>query len=147
MAYQRALKKIKFTKEGFTEVQNEIEQIKNDRPAAVKELARAREMGDLSENGLYTAAKARLRSMDSQLRRLETQLKLADVIDTKKITVLQNNSEVTYEIVGDFEANPAEKRLSDRSPIGSALKYAVPGEEVKIETPKGTQILKVIKVA
>lgn len=142
----QSFKPIKFTKEGLDALKAKVAELQESRPLAVKELSRAREMGDLSENGLYTAAKSRLRSMDSQLRRLDTQIKLAEVVDTKKITVLENGDEIVYEIVGDFEADPSNNRVSANSPIGSSLKNATIGDVVYISTPKGTRTLKVIKL-
>ena len=138
------MKLIKFTKEGLKELQDKVAEIQAARPAAVKELTRAREMGDLSENGLYTAAKGRLRSMDSQIRRLSMQLKLAQVVDAQKIVVEENGKKIEYEIVGDFEADPLNHKISSNSPIGNSLKYAKVGDQVKIETPRGTRLLKVL---
>lgn len=139
------IKLIKFTKEGLKALDNEIKNLEEARPAAVKELSRAREMGDLSENGLYTAAKARLRSIDSQLRRLTNQMKLAQVVSTQKITVEENGKQIEYEIVGDFEADPVNNKISTNSPIGNALRYSVAGEIITIPTPKGGRKLKVVK--
>lgn len=138
------MKLIKFTPEGLKELDNKIAELKEARPAAVKELSRARELGDLSENGLYTAAKQRLKSIDSQLRRLEAQRKLAEVVKSKKVIVIENGKQIQYEIVGDYEADPANFKVSSNSPIGNALINAKLGEEVKIETPRGTRILKVL---
>lgn len=142
----RNMRKIKVTREGLAKMHADYDQLILDRPAAVKELTRAREMGDLSENGLYTAAKGRLRSMDGQIRRLDTQMKLAEVVDTQKFLVEQNGREVEYEIVGDFEADPANHKLSAFSPIGSQLKNKKTGDIVEIITPGGIQKLKVLKV-
>ncbi len=139
----RQLRRIKFTKEGLEDLKKQVAQLENSRPAAVKELSRAREMGDLSENGLYTAAKQRLRSIDSQLRRLSLQTKLADVVDSQRFVVEQNGKQVTYEIVGDFEANPAEHKLSANSPIGKAL-LASHGDTAEINTPGGKIVVKIL---
>lgn len=142
----RTYKKIKFTKEGYAALESEYLRLQNERPAAVKELTRAREMGDLSENGLYTAAKARLRSMDSAMRRIKNQMKLAEVVNTKKITVEREGAQIDYEIVGDYEADPVNHKISENSPIGNALKNAKEGDTVQIQTPRGTTSLNVVKV-
>lgn len=139
------MKLIKYTKEGLKELEDKIAEIEESRPSAVKELSRARELGDLSENGLYHAAKARLRSMDSQLRRFKMQVKLADVVSSQKITVEENGKKIVYEIVGDYEADPSNNKISANSPIGKALRDAKVGEMVNIETPKGTRTLKIHK--
>lgn len=138
------MKRIKFTKEGLDRLKVEYEKLKTDRPDAVKELSRARELGDLSENGLYHAAKARLRSIDSQLRRLSNQIKLADIVPTKKILVEQDGQQIEYQIVGDFEANPSQNKISSNSPIGSSLLNKKPGDTAEIQTPKGKLRLKIL---
>jgi len=140
------MKKIKFTEEGLIKVKREYEELINRRPAAVMELSRARELGDLSENGLYHATKATLRSIDSRLRRLSNQIKLASIVPSRKFVVQQNGKEVIYEIVGDFEADPKQFKLSSNSPIGSSLMNMKAGETTKIQTPNGTLELRILKV-
>ncbi|HVZ12295.1 MAG TPA: GreA/GreB family elongation factor [Patescibacteria group bacterium] len=136
---------IKFTPEGLAELKQKERDLKDSRPGAVKELSRAREMGDLSENGLYTAAKQRLRSIDSQLRRLDYMIKLADVVDSKKIVVEENGREITYEIVGDTEADPLNNKITLKSPIGRVLHQKKVGDTAEISTPKGIRTLKIVR--
>lgn len=152
----RALKRIPFTKEGFTKLEHKLERLKLDRPAAVKELARAREMGDLSENGLYTAAKARLISIDNQIFRTEMTLKLADVVGNtnsgiisigSKITVSCDGEEITYTIVGDTETDPKEKKISRYSPIGNTLIGKSVGQNVTVSLPAGLKTYKILKIS
>lgn len=131
---------------GLENVQNEYDKLLSERPDAVKELSRARELGDLSENGLYHAAKARLRSIDNQLRRLSNQIKLAQIVHPKRILVEQDGQQIEYQIVGDFEANPSENKISSNSPIGSSLIGKNPDDEVTIQTPKGKLKLKILNV-
>lgn len=140
------MKTIRFTKLGLEQIKQEYQTLVDSRPPAVKELSRARELGDLSENGLYHAAKANLRSIDSRLRRLSTQIKLADVVSSQKFLVEQDGKKIEYEIVGDYEANPANHKISAYSPIGRALQGRKPDDTVKIETPNGTKVLKILKV-
>jgi len=140
------MKRIKFTKEGMGQFKTEYEKFKNLRPEAVRELSRARELGDLSENGLYHAAKARLRSIDSQLKRLSNQIKLADIVSVKKILVEQDGEKIEYLIVGDYEADPSQNKISSNSPIGSSLLGKKPGETVEIQTPKGKLTLKILEI-
>ena len=140
------MKQIKFTKEGFDQLKAEYEKLKADRPGAVRGLSRARELGDLSENGLYHAAKARLRSIDGRLRRISNQIKLAEVVRVRKITVEQEGKLIEYQIVGDYEADPSQNRISANSPIGSSLLNKKLGDTVQIQTPKGKLHLKILKV-
>lgn len=152
----RALKRIPFTKEGFARLENKLSRLKLDRPAAVKELARARELGDLSENGLYTAAKARLISIDNNIFRTEMTLKLADVVENSdssiisigsKVSVSQEGQQLDYIIVGDTETNPRERKISQHSPIGIALLGKSVGDSVEIELPAGKKTLKILKIS
>lgn len=144
------LKRIKFTKEGYASLLKQLEELREVRPAAVKELARARELGDLSENGLYTAAKSRLISIDGQIFRGEMTLKLADIIDSSGTSTIQIGStivvsdqgnETTYHLVGDTEANPKENKITQHSPLGRAFMRKHPGDFVQILLPAGTKTL------
>lgn len=145
-----ALRKIQFTKEGYRKLLENLEELKNQRPAAVKELARARELGDLSENGLYTAAKARLGSLDSQIFRAEMTIKFAEIVEIEsggvaqigsKVTVKDEDKEITYEIVGDTEANPKENKITKHSPLGRALVGKKVGDHTILEIPAGKKTL------
>lgn len=141
----KQIKRIPVTKEGFEKLQNELKRLQNERPQAVKTLAEARAMGDLSENGLYTAAKARLRSIDNEMFRLEIQIKLADIRESEKdtvgigstVTISQGGTQNTYQIVGDYEANPQERKISQHSPLGKVLMGRKTGEKVNMHAPKG----------
>lgn len=149
------LKRIPFTKEGHAKLIESLEELKLARPAAVKELARARELGDLSENGLYTAAKARLVSIDNQMFRAEMTLKLADIIEEttsqgahigSSVTVSDNGIETTYTIVGDTEANPKENKITQHSPIGRALLGKFEKSTATVHLPAGDKVFTITKI-
>lgn len=140
------MQKIKFTKEGLRKLEAECEKLKTDRPDAVREPTRARELGDLSENSLYHAAKIRLRSIDYQLRKISDQIKLAQIVRAQKVLVEREGQQIEYQIVGDFEANPSQNKISANSPIGNSLLNKKPGDTAKIQTPKGKLKLKILNV-
>lgn len=148
------IKRIPITKEGFEKLNEELASLIKDRPQAVKNLAEARAMGDLSENGLYTAAKSRLRSIDSQIFRTEIQIKLADIIEGSDgkvsigsiVTVESDGGKTVFNIVGDYEANPLEKKISQHSPLGRALMGKKVGEVASFEAPKGTISYKILSI-
>lgn len=148
------IKRIPVTKEGYDKLQKELLQLQKDRPQAVKNLADARGMGDLSENGLYTAAKSRLRSIDAQIFRTEIQIKLADIIEGSDgkvsigsiVTVESDTGKTVFNIVGDYEANPTEKKISQHSPLGRALMGKKVGETAQFEAPKGTISYKILSI-
>lgn len=149
------LKRIPFTKEGYEKLLSNLEKLKDLRPDAVKELARARELGDLSENGLYTAAKARLSSIDNQIFRSEMTIKLADIVENKTtdsiqigsaVVVSDGKNETIYRIVGDTEVNPKENKISQHSPIGQALMDKKLHDQISVNLPTGTMQLTVKKI-
>ena len=150
------IKRIPVTREGFANLNKKLGELQKDRPQAVKNLAEARGMGDLSENGLYTAAKSRLRSIDSELFRLDIQIKLADIMEPandnivtigSKVTVTSESGEKTFHIVGDYEANPVEQKISQHSPLGRALLDKKIGEIAKFDAPKGVISFKIISIS
>lgn len=151
----KQIKRIPVTKEGFEKLQNDLLELKKSRPEAVNNLAVARAMGDLSENGLYTAAKTRLRSIDSQIFRTEIQIKLADIIESSnsgivsidsKVRVSDGNLEKTFHIVGDYEANPMEHKISQHSPLGRALIGKKVGDTANFYAPKGQISYKILSI-
>jgi len=141
----KTIKRIPVTREGFENLKKELENLTKERPQAVKNLSEARNMGDLSENGLYTAAKSRLRSIDSQMFRLDIQIKLADVIEGggnaisigSKVIVKDGDAKKEFHVVGDYEANPREGKISQYSPLGRALMGKKKGEIAVFEAPSG----------
>ena len=139
-------KPVLFTRDGFEKMKAEYEELEKQRPHAVSELKRAREMGDLSENGFYKGARAKLSQVDSRLRHLKELIKRAeikektssDVIEIGTTVMLFNGTEeVTYTIVGGFESNPSEGRISHVSPLGSQLIGKKTEEKIIIITPGG----------
>lgn len=119
----------------------------------MEELAKARAMGDLSENGYYKGARAKLSHIDWQLKRLKDQIQRAMIIDSTSNEFINIGSIVelsngkTYEIVGDLEANPGSGKISLLSPIGKALKDKSMGDEISIETPNGKVSLTITRVS
>lgn len=148
--------KIRFTQEGYDELKKRHDELTAERPDAVEHLRKSREMGDLKENGYYKASRSKLNFIDGQLTRMKFQLKNAQIVETgssdridigSTITLKNDEREMTFQIVGDLEANPSEGKLSMLSPIGRATKGRKVGDEIIIETPRGkiVYILKDIK--
>lgn len=146
---------IRFTKQGFEKLKEEYENLKNQRPAVVEDVKKAREMGDLSENGYYKASKAKLGFIDSRLMRLKFTMKSAIIVadavgDTiqigKTVTLSHEDKKNTYAIVGDMEANPGEGKISLLSPLGRALDGKKVGDHAAIQTPKKVITYKIIAI-
>lgn len=148
------MNKIRFTKEGLEKLQKGIIELNEKRKAAVEELRKAREMGDLSENGYYKEAKARLSFIDGRLRRFNYQLSQAIVVSAKinevdigsKIIVWDGKKKIVYELVGDLESSPSGGKISLLSPIGRALKGKKVNEIVQINVPVGVLTYKILEI-
>ena len=148
--------KIQLTKDGLAEVKLELSQLKNDKlPAAIERLARARDFGDLSENAEYHAAKEELSFLEGRVEELEDIVARAYVADKKdsdsinigcKVTVELSGKEHTYEIVGEWEADPMKQKISHTSPLGTALVGKKKGEIVEFQAPAGKVIYKIKKI-
>jgi transcription elongation factor GreA len=150
------MKRIRFTQQGYDSLQAQYKDLIQRRKPAVLDLTKAREMGDLKENGYYRAARSNLNSIDHQIRTISHQLKNAFIIDVSnssivdvgaQITLKNDKEEVTYSIVGDLESNPLEKKISLLSPIGKAVMGKREGDEISIQTPSGNLFYTLIKIA
>jgi len=144
---KQPIHRARFTKEGYEKLQQEYEDLKKERPAVILDVQKAREMGDLKENGYYQASKSKLRSIDSRLMHISYTLKTAKIIDSSQseavgigstVTLANKEREMTYQFVGDMEADPSEKKLSLLSPIGKAVEGKKMGDTVEIQTPTGS---------
>ncbi len=137
---------ISFTKEGYKKIQQELAELQSSRKGAVETLSAARALGDLSENGLYTAAKSRLRSIDSEINRRKYYLKVGVVEEGSAsrvsigttVVVDDGKKERTFQIVGDTESDPLNGKITKKSPIGSALLGKKVGESASVSTPSGS---------
>jgi transcription elongation factor GreA len=147
---------VPLTKEKFISLQKEKDTLLTERVETIAQVQKAREMGDLSENGLYKASKSRLNHIDSMLYRIDELLKYGKVIETSQHEMVEVGNTVTFTtgeiartvmIVSKFEANPAEGKISVESPIGKALLKKRIGDTVQIETPKGIVEYKVVTIA
>lgn len=140
---------IKVTKQGLEELKRELEELKSvKRPYLVDRLSNARSQGDLSENSDYQSAREELDFLDGRIDELEEVLKNADVVITTgngnsgigvgtKVTVKVNGKETAFDIVGEWEADPMNKKISHDSPLGVALLGKNVGDRAEVEAPAG----------
>lgn len=147
---------IKLTQAGFEKLQEEQRQLVEKRPGVVKRLTAAREQGDLSENAGYHAAKEELGYIDSRLRMLKLLIRSADVVESSgseevsfgcTVKVSDGDSVRNFTIVSGLEADPMNGKMSDISPIGSALIGKRVGDVVDILVPDGKVTYKIIEIA
>jgi transcription elongation factor GreA len=134
------------TQEGLDNLKKDLENYIGMRPAAVVNLRTAREMGDLSENAAYHAARSQLSSIDFHIRRLTHQIKISKVVSNiddgtvqigRKVGVQIGTIKKEFSIVGGYESNPLEGKISCFSPIGKALMNKRMGDSVDVTTPSG----------
>lgn len=148
------------TPEGHEALQEELKNLKTvERPAIVKAIAAAREHGDLSENAEYHAARERQSFVEGRIGELEDTTKRAEIIDTTKLkgkTVRfgakvkladeETDEEATYQLVGEFEADIEQRKISIMSPLGKALIGREMGDSVEVTTPNGVRYFEVVSV-
>lgn len=152
--------RVPMTPEGYARLSEELKRLKTvERPAIIKAIAAAREHGDLSENAEYHAARERQSFIEGRVMELEDQLARAEVIDASKLsgdrvifgaTVRlvdeETDEEVTYRIVGPLEADIQRGLLSVESPLARALLGKQAGDQVEVETPRGTRYFEILEV-
>ena len=140
------------SKEAFEKMREELHHMKSvERPAASRAIAEAREKGDLKENAEYDAAKEAQGILEAKMKLLETQVASARVVDPNNIdlskvsvmtkvtiTNMANKKTVTYQIVGEKEADLKAGKISVGSPIGKGLLGKAKGEIAEIQAPNGT---------
>jgi transcription elongation factor GreA len=152
-------KDVILTPEGLTNLKAELEHMQTVRRREVAaRIKEARDFGDISENAEYDDAKNEQAMLEARIAQLEDKLRSATVIDASDLgtdvvrvgsTVHvreDGGSKVKYMIVGSAEASPAEKKLSNESPVGKALVGAKKGDEVVFATPRGERRLKIEKI-
>ena len=147
------------TLEGEDALRRELKQLRETRrPELARKLKEAAAQGDLKENADYHDAKEQLGFIEGRVQHIEAILRNAIVVDNSEpsdevrvgsTVVIQEegeDDEEEYRIVGSAEANPRERKISEKSPIGSALLGKGIGKKVKVETPDGVIKLKIIDI-
>ncbi len=149
-----------FTEEGLKKLQDEIKLLKTvERPKISKQIAEARDKGDLSENAEYDAAKEAQGLLELKIAKLEAVLANARIIDESQIdndrvSILSrvqirniaNKATMEYTIVSEKEANLKEKKISIDSPIGKGLLGKSVGDIAEIKTPSGVMKFEIVKI-
>jgi transcription elongation factor GreA len=154
------VKEVILTPEGYEKLKHEIEELSTTKRREVAERIRvAREFGDIAENAEYDDAKNEQMLLEHRIATLEERLRDARVISKKDIAkdVVSVGSKVKlrdvaaketieYHIVGSAEANPAENKLSNESPVGKAIIGHKKGETVSVSAPRGTLKFKILEI-
>lgn len=149
-----------FTKEGLEKLKAEVHELKTvQRPAISRQIAEARDKGDLSENAEYDAAKEAQGLLEAKIAEMETMLASARLLDESKVDTskvmilskvtlknLKNNANITYTLVTEKEADLKSGKISVKSPIGSGLLGKSVGEKVQIQAPAGVLEFEVLEI-
>lgn len=150
-----------YTKEGFLKLQKELEHLESvQRPEISRQIAEARDKGDLSENAEYDAAKNAQGMLELQISKLQEEIRKARIIDESKmdnskvlilsivkIKNLQNDKVMTYTLVPENEADLKSGKLSVTSPIAKGLLGKKVGEKAEISVPAGKVTFEIIEIS
>jgi transcription elongation factor GreA len=153
-------KEVILTKEGYEKLKQEIEYLSTEKRREVADRIRvSREFGDIAENSEYDDAKNEQAMLEHRIALLEERLLSARVIEKKdiakdvvsvgstvKLRDMGANKTVEYRIVGSAEANPAEQKLSNESPVGKAIMGRKKGEVVEVAAPRGALKFKILEI-
>ena len=152
--------KMPITREGLEKLRQELHAIiAVDRPQNIKAIEEARAHGDLNENAEYHAAKERQSFLEAKRNELEMAISRSEVIEisnepaeniifgsTIELKNLVSNQTVTYQLVGPYESNPEDGKISITSPLGKALIGHEEGDYIKVKTPGGVQEFEILEI-
>jgi transcription elongation factor GreA len=150
--------KVPMLAEGYRKLNDEVRQLKMERPSIIEAIEVARAHGDLSENAEYHAAKERQGQIEAMIGDMEDQLSRAQVIDPTTLSgdkvvfgatvtlIDEEDKKVRYQLVGQIEADARVGRISYNSPLGRALIGRQVGDEVEVTTPSGERYYEIAQI-
>ena len=148
------------TQDGKSALKKELEELKTIKlPGVIERVAKARDDGDLSENSAYQFGKQEQEFLEGRIEELETILKTATTVANHqsngkknavevgcKVTLVIGGKKLIYFVVGDWEAKPAEKKISGSSPLGQALLGKKIGDKAEVEAPAGKVVYSILDI-
>jgi transcription elongation factor GreA len=152
---------ILLSQEGYEKLKKELEFLKGtERQRIAENIREAKSHGDLRENSMYHEAKLNQTRLESRIADLDRTLQFAKIVDPNdrevgaatlgskvKLKDLQWDDELDVELVGEFEADPSQDKISVTSPLGAAIMDRKEGEEIEVQAPAGVQRYRVISVS
>ena len=155
------MEKVPITKAGFEKLKKDLDTIKTVFiPENVRDIEVARSHGDLSENAEYTAAKERQSFLYGRKQELENQLALANIINVKGLKTdkavfgcyvsledINSGEKIKYQLLGPYESDISQNKISVTSPIGKALIGKSIGSEINVKTPGGARNFEIIDIS
>ena len=154
------MEKMPFTREGLEKLKAELQHLERvERPKNIQAISEARGHGDISENAEYHAAKDRQSFLEGRINELKAAIGKAEVIEIddapdgravfgREVLLynVQTDEEVVYRLVGHYEADPEEGRISVNSPLGRAIVGREVGDALQVQTPKGIQEFEILEI-
>ena len=143
------------TPQGKQNLETELAELRAKRPQIVAEVQRARALGDLKENSAYQANKDKMRQTDRRITQLELLLRHSEVVEKTNTDAVQlgsklkteiNGQKFSFEIVGESEADPKQRKVSLNSPLGKAFLGRKKNDLVKVITPGGESVYKILEI-
>lgn len=155
------MEKVPITKAGFEKLKKDLETIKNvSIPENVRDIEVARAHGDISENAEYSAAKERQSFLYGRMQELENQLATSNVINLKGLNSskvvfgcyvsledIDSGEKINFQLLGPYESDINQNKISVTSPIGRALIGKSIGSEISVQTPGGMRNLEIIDIS
>lgn len=155
------MEKIPITKAGFEKLKKDLEKLKSvSIPENIRDIEVARAHGDLSENAEYAAAKERQSFLHGKVQELENNLATSNVINLKGLTNekvvfgcyvsmedTDSGEKIKYRLVGPYESDINQNKISVTSPIGKAVIGKCVGDEINVKTPGGQRNLEIVKIS
>ena len=153
------MEKIPLTRTGAEKLEAEMKHLKSvERPAIIKAIAEARELGDLKENAEYHSAREKQGFIEGRIKEIEAVMSLADIMDPAKLSGTikfgatveivdeDTDEEKTYQLVGEPEADIENGKLNIKSPLARALIGKDEGDSVEVRTPGGTRSYEILSI-
>ncbi len=155
------MSRLPITNEGFEKLSQDLARLKTvERPAVIAAIAEARDHGDLSENAEYHAAKEKQGFLEGRIMELEDKMARSEIIDISKLSGdtikfgakvnlvdLDNNKKISYQIVGEYESELEQGKISITSPIAKAMVGKSKGEVIEVRAPSGIKEYEILEVS
>jgi transcription elongation factor GreA len=155
------MEKNPITKQGLEKLRADLKHLKKvERPKNIRAIKEARSHGDISENAEYHAAKERQGFLEAKINELKAVISVSEVITvedgptdqvvfgrTVLLYNIQTDEEVTYQLLGPYESEPENGKISVKSPLGQGLIGRRVGDEVKVRTPRGIQEFEILEIS
>jgi transcription elongation factor GreA len=154
------MERIPITKEGLEKLRTELNRLESvEKPQNIRAIEEARGHGDLSENAEYHAAKERQSFLEGKINDLRATIGKSEVLEvesgpadrivfgrTVRLYNLQTDEEITYQLLGPYESDPENGKISVTSPLGRALVGKEEGDEISVRTPGGVQEFEILEI-